>query len=166
MTAADEESLIPAEALELVGRVYDRRSGIGSAVDCRRWAASVGDHNPLYFDADFARAQGYRDVLMPPMFLSQSVNDYVALGDLRPDGVPAKRMLDLPLPPRRMAAGETSEFFEPVHPGDAITSVRRLAAIEEKSGRSGRFVLVRWETDYYRDEEVLVARITSHVVCR
>jgi N-terminal half of MaoC dehydratase len=159
-------SLIPAAALQLIGEVYQRMAGVISARECQRWAAAVGDGNRLYFEADYARAHGYRDGVMPPLFLSQSINPVVSLAELGPDGVPRSRMPDLPLPARRMAGGEISEFFEPVCWGDAISSVRRLAAIDEKSGRSGRFVLVRWQTDYYRDEEVRVARITSNVICR
>ena len=37
--------------------------------DIRRFAAAIGDGNPLYLDADAARAKGYRDVLAPPTFL-------------------------------------------------------------------------------------------------
>ena len=37
--------------------------------DIRRFAAAIGDENPLYLDAEAARAEGYRDVLAPPTFL-------------------------------------------------------------------------------------------------
>lgn len=163
---ASSGSMIPEEALRMVGRVYQQQTGVIGATEARRWAAAVGDLNPLYFDAEFARAHGYRDALVPPMYLSRSIVGVTPLGDLRPDGIPVDRMPDLPLPQRRMAGEESSEFFVPVYPGERVTSVRRLAQIEEKSGRSGPFVLVTWETEYSNEKGELVARIINSVICR
>lgn len=163
---ATSGSIVPEEALRMVGRVYQEQTGVISATEARRWAAAVGDLNPLYFDAEFARAHGYRDTPVPPMYLSRSIVGVTALDDLRPDGIPVDRMPDLPLPQRRMAGEESCEFFAPVYPGDRVTSVRRLARLEEKSGRSGPFVLVTWETDYSNERGELVARIVNSVICR
>ncbi|HWO94200.1 MAG TPA: MaoC family dehydratase N-terminal domain-containing protein, partial [Dehalococcoidia bacterium] len=62
--------------------------------------------------------------------------------------------------------GEDTEFYEPVYPGDVISSVTRIAAIEEKTGRSGRFVLVTRETVYTNQDGVVVARSRNSSIVR
>ena len=76
------------------------------ARDFQRWAAAAGDLNPLYFDADFARAHGHPDVLMPPLFLSTRLMSVSDPAKLRPDGIPNSMDHAMPLPPRRMAGSE------------------------------------------------------------
>src|SRR5690606_31681515 len=57
----------------------------------------------------------------------------VPLADLRPDGTPARDGVvpetDLP---RRMYAGETTEFLRPLLIGDEVTQVARLGSVVEK----------------------------------
>ncbi|HEY7054698.1 MAG TPA: acyl dehydratase, partial [Mycobacterium sp.] len=49
------DSLIDAESAARVGTVAATASGEVNRRDWQRWAAAVGDHNPLWFDAGFAR---------------------------------------------------------------------------------------------------------------
>ena len=53
------DSLIDAESASRVGTVAATATGEVNRREWQRWAASVGDHNPLWFDADYARANGY-----------------------------------------------------------------------------------------------------------
>jgi acyl dehydratase len=39
-----------------------------TAEDIRAFAEAIGDLNPLYLDADAARAAGYANVIAPPTF--------------------------------------------------------------------------------------------------
>lgn len=98
---------------------------------------------------------------------------YVTLGvtdldALRPDGTPGGRPGDIPLPetPRRMAGGEDWQFHAPLYDEDVITASRRLRSIEEKHGRSGRFVLVTWLTTYRNQDDVVVAEASSSMIAR
>ncbi|MGA5688657.1 FAS1-like dehydratase domain-containing protein [Cytobacillus pseudoceanisediminis] len=34
----------------------------------REFAMAIGDRNPIYYDADIARKEGYRDIPIPPTF--------------------------------------------------------------------------------------------------
>jgi acyl dehydratase len=167
--AGTEEPLIGDDALALIGREISRASGTVVKKEFQRWAAAVGDRNPLYFDEDYARQQGYRDVIMPPLFLSYVTAGVIDLGQLRPDGIPLTSgtgVVPLPKCPRRMAAGESISFFQPVYPGDEITAVRVLTGLDEKSGRSGRFVLMRFSTTYRRGDGTLVAEIAGSSIAR
>lgn len=72
-----------------------------------------------------------------------------ALADLRPDGTPARDgvipEIDLP---RRMYAGETTEFLRPLRVGDHVTRTSSLGSVAEKNGSRGRLVFVDVEREY------------------
>ena len=167
--AGTGDPLIGAAALALIGQEISRSAGTVVKKEFQRWAAAVGDRNPLYFDEDYARRNGYRDVIMPPLYLSYVTAGVMDLEQLRPDGIPLTSgtgAVPLPKCPRRMAAGDSITFLEPVYPGDEITAVRVLAGLEEKSGRSGRFVLMRFSTTYRRGDGTLVAEISGSSIAR
>ncbi|MFJ2369342.1 MaoC family dehydratase N-terminal domain-containing protein [Microbacterium sp. NPDC087665] len=71
------------------------------------------------------------------------------LADLRPDGTPARDgvipEIDLP---RRMYAGETTEFLRPLRLGDEVVQTTRLGSVLEKTGSRGRLVFVDVEREY------------------
>lgn len=73
----------------------------------------------------------------------------VPLADLRPDGTPARDgvvpEIDLP---RRMYAGETTEFLRPIRLGDDVTQTTTLGSVVEKTGSRGRLVFVDIEREY------------------
>lgn len=160
------DSLVTPEARAMIGQAAGERSGTVYKKEFQRWAASVGDLNPLYFDDAAAVAAGYTGVVMPPMFLSQVLSGVTLLAALRPDGIPEGGGIDLPLPERRMAGGEETYYYLPVYPGDVLTARRTLADITEKHGRSGAFVLVTWATEYHNQDGALVARSTSSMIAR
>jgi hydroxyacyl-ACP dehydratase HTD2-like protein with hotdog domain len=141
------DSLVPAEARALIGQVQDERSGVVDKKEFQRWA-------------------GYRDVIRPPLFLSQVTSGVTLLDSLRPDGTLANSGPALPLPPRRMAGGAETFYYLPVYPGDVLTSQRKLADIAEKHGRSGRFVLVTSEVEYRNQDGALVAKSRSSMIAR
>jgi acyl dehydratase len=170
VSETDTESLIGDEARAAIGSELGRAVGTVVQKEFQRWAAAVGDRNPLYFDEDYARANGYRDVVMPPMYLAHVTGGVVDLDELRADGIPIRSggsgSVQLPRCPRRMAGGDDITFLEPVYAGDVITSVRSLAGLEQKSGRSGDFVLMHFRTTYTRDDGVLVAEAASSLIAR
>jgi acyl dehydratase len=160
------DGLIQPEATAAIGRTVEQRTGTVFKKEFQRWAAAVGDLNPLYFDEEVARAHGYRDVIMPPMFLGHVTSTFVLLSALRPDGTAERGTVDIPLPARRMAGGEETEFYAPIFAGDVVSSTRRLAGLQEKHGRSGDFVLVNWETTYLNQDEEQVAKTVNLVIAR
>lgn len=160
------QSIVTAEARAAIGTVVARKTGTVYAKEFQRWAAAVGDLNPLYFDSDYAKAHGYEDIIMPPLFLRYVMNDVSLLSDLRADGLSRKDSIDLPLPERRMTSGEETHFFRPAYPGDVLTSVQELADIEEKHGRSGAFALVTWKTTYRNQEGEMVAEALGSMIAR
>ncbi|HEY7053980.1 MAG TPA: MaoC family dehydratase N-terminal domain-containing protein [Mycobacterium sp.] len=160
--------MIDAESAARVGTVAATATGEVNRRDWQRWAAAVGDHNPLWFDGDFARANGYRDVICPPLYLQYAVLGVTALSGLRPDGSSGAVSggLAFPKAPRRMAGGESSAFHLPAYHRDEISMVRTIETIDQKHGRSGDFVLVTWRTVYRNQHDEVVAEATTSMIAR
>jgi acyl dehydratase len=148
------------------GDVLEVRSGTVVKRAFQHWAAAVGDLNPLYFDEDYARSLGHRDVVMPPMFISQVTAEVRFLQQLRPDGIPLANSFGLSLPERRMAAAEETEFLMTLYPGDYVSSTRRLVGLEQKHGRSGEFTLITIEILYANEGQEPVARSVASIIAR
>ncbi len=158
--------MVTPEAKAMIGQEVGRNTGVVYQKEAQRWAAAVGDLNPRYLDPEVAKEQGFTDTPIPPLFLSQVMQGVTLRHTLRPDGIPSRGGGDIPLrnADRRMAGGEEYEFLEPIYPGDTLTSESRIANIEEKTGRSGRFVLVTRETTYTNQDGVVVARTRSSMI--
>lgn len=87
-----------------------------------------------------------------------------ALADLRADGTPARDgvipEIDLP---RRMYAGETTEFLRPVHLGDEVVQTTSLGEVVEKNGSRGRLVFVDVVREYAVDGETAIRSVWHDV---
>lgn len=87
-----------------------------------------------------------------------------SLADLRPDGTPARDgvipEIDLP---RRMYAGETTEFLRPVHVGDEVVQTTSLGEVVEKNGSRGRLVFVDVVREYAVDGETAIRSVWHDV---
>jgi acyl dehydratase len=162
------DSLIDEASAAAVGTVAATASGEVNRRDWQRWAAAVGDHNPLWFDGEYARANGYHDVICPPLYLQYCVLPVSPLTSLRPDGSSGAVSggLAFPRAPKRMAGGETTTFHLPSYHRDEIDMVRTIASIVEKQGKSGVFVLVTWHTTYHNQRAELVAEATTSMIAR
>ena len=162
------DGLIDADLPARIGTVVATATGEVNRRDWQRWAAAVGDHNPLWFDTEYARANGYSDIICPPLYVPYAVLGVTALDELRPDGSSGavSGSLAFPRAPRRMACGESTTFRLPAYHRDEITMVRTIASIDEKHGRSGSFVLVTWHTVYRNQHQRLVAEATTSMIAR
>lgn len=161
-------SLIDPESAARVGSVVATATGEVNRRDWQRWAAAIDDHNQLWFDADHARAHGYRDVICPPLFLQYAILGVSALGDLRPDGSSGAvtGSLAFPRAPRRMAGGESTIFHLPAYHRDEVEMVRTVESMVEKEGRSGRFVVVTWRAEYRNQDLELLAEASMSMIAR
>lgn len=87
-----------------------------------------------------------------------------ALADLRPDGTPARDGIipEIELP-RRMYAGETTEFLRPIRVGEEVTRTTALGSVVEKDGSRGRLVFVDVEREYAVAGETAVRTVWHDV---
>jgi acyl dehydratase len=162
-----DESLITEEARAMLGQpLGPPSSGEVLHKEIQRYAYAAGDDNPLYFDADYARAAGYAGTIAPPLFFDVPLREAVPLSELRTDGLAKASQAPVPLKVNRvMAGGQEVEFLQPIYPGDTLTAETRLVDITERTGRSGPLVLVVRETTYTNQhgEVVVKSRSTSIV---
>lgn len=163
-----DKTLIDPESASRVGTIAATATGEVHRRDWQRWAAAVSDDNPLWFDPDYARANGFRDIVCPPLFLQYAVLGVTRLTALRPDGSSGAISggLAFPRAPKRMAGGESFTFHLPAYDGDAVDMVRTIASIVEKQGRSGNFVLVTWHTAYRNQHGELLAEAATSMIAR
>jgi acyl dehydratase len=133
----------------------------------QRFAAAIGDADPLYWDAAAARAAGYPDIIAPPTLLT-SIRGWRGgplEDELRPDGSVPETEVYLP-GVRRMGAGQAIEFVTPTHPGDHISVVERVVDAYAKDGRSGPLVFLETESEYLGQNDEVRSRFRRTVVMR
>jgi acyl dehydratase len=123
--------------------------------DIRRFAAAIGDDNPLYTDRAAARAAGYPDVVAPPTFLISASTGGGDGGFIRDP--------DLRLDFGMVVHGEeTFAFTRPVVAGDVLTMEQRIQDMAVK-GSNELLTLVTEVTDAAGEH---VASITNVIVSR
>jgi acyl dehydratase len=161
-------SLIPPETRARIGQPLGGPvSTTIHAADAERFAYAAGDANPIYFDDDAARAAGYRARVVAPGFLVWALEPPRPLAALREDGLPRDAGPPLRLLVSRVLyAGEDWEYGAPVHVGDTLRAETRLAALEEKTGGSGPFVLATTETTYTNQSGEVVAVLRGRRIAR
>jgi len=161
-------SLIPPETRALVGqRLGEPVTATLHAEDAERFAFAAGDENPIYFDDAAARAAGHRARVVPPGFLVWALEPPRGLAALREDGLWRDAGPPLRLHVSRVLyGGEEWEYFGAVHAGDTVTAETRLAALEEKTGGSGPFVLITTETTYTNQAGEKLALVRGRRIAR
>lgn len=106
----------------------------------RRFAESLGDFNPIYYDEEYARACGFPTIVAPPTFPAS----FHSAADLRELlGVGIKSLLH---------AEQSFEYERPILAGDRIFVVTRVAEVLERTGPAGKMDVAVIE-DEGRDEE-------------
>lgn len=152
------------------GVAVTRNLGTVTAVLIRRYARAIGESDPLYYDADFARGRGHADVVAPPNLVTAvSVWDEGdATDDLRADGTPAEIHLHgLPTSGIRvMGGGEDMEFHAPVTAGTTLIERSTLVDAELREGRSGPLIVVRYRDEYLDGQGRVYVTTTRKVLVR
>ncbi len=80
-----------------------------------------------------------------------------AMGELGPDGHPAKNLALPPVPqPRRMWAGGSIEIFDALRIGDRVRRTSTIGDITRKQGRTGELWFIAIDHDYATERGVAV----------
>jgi acyl dehydratase len=125
-----------------------------SALVTMRYAAAVGETNPLYTDAAYARSRGFPDVVAPPNFIAAVINwspgaPYDRLredgteADSHLPGVPAKGV-------RVLGGGEEMSFAAPIVAGTSVARTTTLVEVGDRDSSQGPMLVARYR-DVYRD---------------
>jgi acyl dehydratase len=159
------------EALELeVGVEHLEVLGEVSATLTRRYAAAVGEWDPLYHDADYARSLGYANVVAPANFLPGVINwtEGAPYDRLREDGTEADT--HLPGVPaqgvRVMGGGEEMHFTRPVVAGVTVTRRTVLLDVTPRDSRQGTMLVARYADEYLDESGEELLRSVRTVLLR
>lgn len=120
----------------------------------RRFAESLGDYNPSYFDAEYARASGFEGIVAPPSF-PLSFNQSVDLRELL--GVPSKHLL---------LAEWTADYERPIIAGDRLLVTSRVVDVGERPSAAGRVEIATVDDEARDQHGILVVRIRRVFVVR
>jgi acyl dehydratase len=140
---------------KLVGRKYD--GGAAFVVSAERIAAycdAVGDLNPLYIDADAAKAGPYGGIIAPPAFVAS-----FRYADNVFDRIPAFSSGGL-------MGGIDFEIFAPIRAGDSIRVLSEVKEIYEKTGRSGSMIFAVVRSRLVNQRGEVVAHVDHRMMNR
>jgi acyl dehydratase len=127
MTVVTDEGRPP----DVTGKVYPPHRYEVSADAIRRYAATVGERDPVHLDAGAARAAGHPDVVAPPMFAAVYVH-----GALQQAFDDPEAAIDLP---RLLHVEQEFTWGEPVVAGDVLLTT---LWVERDRTRAGQRVCV------------------------
>lgn len=114
---------------------------------------AIGDNNPIFFDKEKAKAEGYEDTPAPLTFATvMTFWGYPEIWD---------KMTIMGINKEKLLHGkEEYEYAAPIYPGDVITA--KLSV--EKVRNGGALSLATFKTEFSKnDETALVARMTIAV---
>ena len=125
----------------------------------RELAKAVGDPNPIFQDREAAIKEGYKDTPAPATFLTVPMMWSTSMPFV---------ITDLAINFMMVLHGEEEyEYYREIYPGDVITATPKIAAIEEKTSKSGRKMdMVTVELLYTNQKGEKVARARSLLVER
>lgn len=161
MTTTQPETLVTQEMIDAQGVWGSERSSypVGES-DIRKWAIAVyWPETPpqIHWDADYAKGTRWGGLIAPRDF-----NPFT-WPVARPAGASAG-----PVPgqtPKKgeniLNGGQADTFFEPIRPGDVVTSRSRLRDWEEREGRHGLTIYAYTETEWHNQDGELVKRRIS-----
>lgn len=158
-----------AEAVPLIGTRDELMLGPVLRKDFQRYAATIGDFNPLFFDEAAARAAGYPGLIAPPLYLSSVMGWQPGPPEdtLREDGLADADLLPVALPGLRlMGGGQDLEFFDTVHEHTLVQLSRELTDVHWLSSRSGGIVLFTVRREYCDARGHLLIRCHETFIAR
>jgi len=135
-----------------------------SARDIRRYALSIDDPNPIYFDEPAAKNGNYGGLAGPVGFVIWAVGvpgSEKSVKDLGEDGLAS--FIGVPEIPDVwtlgwVRGGDEFEFFNPVFVNDRVSVNGKIVEMKEKDGKSWKLVFVTSEFTYTNQNGELLAR--------
>lgn len=155
-----EESYITPELQTAIGRetepeVYEvDKSGV------RMFARAVGYSDRVFYDEEYAKAQGYRGLPAPPGYFGLAVFDPETTNQTSSRRIPED--VKIPLT-RRLNGGNEYEHRGDICAGDVLTMTEKITDIKERPGKMGTMLIITREKTFKNQngETVLIARNTG-----
>lgn len=134
-----------------VGRHFVHHWGRSlNAGDNSLFSSLTQSYNPLYFNAEYARADGHPGVVVNPLLVFNTVLG-MSVEDLSENGGPFVGITDC-------------RFLQPVYEGDTLTARSEVLARRDSKSKPGA-VIVTWKTrGLNQREEVVVEYVRSNLL--
>ncbi len=118
----------------------------------KEFANAIYDPNPIYRDSQYAKSQGFSDVIIPPTF------PMTALFHVESDNIVLEAMHKLGMDPLKSVHGEIEFIYErPVCAGETLRGEINIGNIYAKAGkRGGTMTLVELEIKLFDAADKLV----------
>lgn len=101
----------------------------------RQFARAIGDLNPLYFDAQYAKQTVHQGIIAPPTFPIAVIDE-------------TGEALDLGLDYNRMLHGEQQFLYSrPIRVNDVLTCKQVVTDVYERGGKNGTMAFVVLDTE-------------------
>ena len=149
-------------ALEGTKRVYTAPEPFGAAAG-RYFGLAVGDHNPLYSDPGYARAQGLADVTAPLTLITET-NQYAGL-PVNDEGY-AGHTWELDVPnTRQVRGGNSYTFHRRLRPTDVVTATWSIDKVISKVNKAGaEMLLINSSATYTNQAGELLAENAETII--
>lgn len=147
----------PSAHEDRIGRTETYDIGRVTGLMARRYARAVEDDNPLFHDREYARKQGYDDIVVPPNFLSAIIDhtEGPPSDQLREDGLdPSRFPIELPPEAILMGGGQDLTIHRYVTAGESISVEETVTDMyQRESERMGTLTFIEQTAEYYGDED-------------
>jgi len=106
----------------------------------RRFAAAMGNPNPLHFDEEYAKKHGFRSIVAPPGF-NPLYFFHIKTAEPQEEAREIRSRFT-----HGLNGGGEYEFFQPIQAGDILSITHRTSDIYERDGRMGKMIFIISET--------------------
>ena len=162
--------MMEEEITKLMGKVGDIMITEVEKGAIKRYADAVDDHNPLYWDEEYAKNSRYGCIIAPPGFFGWPTGwvgakpTFPTFAKLSHDE--ATTTLAQIGYNRSVDGGMEYEFFHTVRAGDTLVALPRITSVSEREGKSGKLIFVSTETTYTNQNGDLVAKSRQTTIYR
>lgn len=126
----------PGAYQDRIGTVETYEIGTIRRVDARRYARAVEDDNPLFHDLEYARSQGYDDIVVPPNYPPAIIDreEGEPSSELREDGI-SSTFFPVPIPATAvlMGGGQELAFDRYIVAGEFVTVEETFTDLYQKT---------------------------------
>jgi acyl dehydratase len=144
---------VPQEALDMVGKdlvpplTFEVEKGA-----IKKLAEAVGDSNPLYIDAEYAKNSKYGVNIAPLLMVTT----------LGAPELQAALMTKIPVGPKKngIVKGFDVDFFQPLKAGDEITVTCKVADISGKEAKMGFMINITTVREFTNQKGEVIAKET------
>lgn len=153
------ESVITDEMREAIGKESAPTTLEVENTNCRMFARAVGHEDPIFYDEEYAKSKGYRNIVAPPGFFGTPT---FKPGGGRGEGPPGR---GYSIPYKRVLNGGTEyEYFDTVCAGDTLTSTTKISGFTERTGSIGPMLITERETTYTNQDGKVVAKMDGTTI--